>query len=38
MINNFLDIVKHIQNVKYYITNYPVQTYNSIDEFKSLNI
>ena len=36
--NNFLDIIKHIQNVKYYITNYPVQTYNSIDEFKSLNI
>jgi len=36
--NNFLDIVKNIDNVKYYITNYPIQTYNSIDEFKLLNI
>ena len=36
--NNFLDIVKYINNVKYYITNYSVKTYNSIDEFNKIII
>ena len=34
--NNFLDIVQYIHNVKYYITNYSIKTYNSIEEFKNI--
>ena len=34
--NNFLDIIKFIDNTKYYITNYSIKTYNSIEEFNSI--
>ncbi len=34
--SNFLDIVKYIKNVKYYITNYSIKTFNTIDELKKI--
>jgi 2-phospho-L-lactate transferase/gluconeogenesis factor (CofD/UPF0052 family) len=32
----FLDIVKYINNVKYYITDFPVKSFNTINEFLNL--
>ena len=32
--SNFLDIIKYLKNVKYYITDYSIKSFNTIDELK----
>ena len=32
--SNFLDIIKNLKTVKYFITDYPIKTFNTINELK----